>query len=64
MCDLKCSVCVAIVSVIIYLLFIEYVMKGTLQTSNETELWKSAEFLMFISVIVGYNINNMLMPSC
>ncbi len=75
--DLKCSFGVAIISVLIYLLLTVYIFPGSggkldsgeqaqfgQQGGKQTEWYRSLEFMMFVSVFAGYNLNQNFLKLC
>lgn len=68
--DWKCSVTTAIISVLVYLLIV-YVLNNTQLKANVGkevgtggEWYSSLEYLMFLSVLIGYNLNNHVFTAC
>jgi hypothetical protein len=64
----KCSTTVAILTVLVYLLLVT-MMKNNFGNDSgkeidETEWFKSMEFLLFVAVFVAYNLNSMLFTTC
>ena len=63
--DWKCAFGTAIISVLIYCLLITYIIpNGGVKLQYASEWWTSLEFLMLISVFVGYNLNNNFFTLC
>jgi len=71
--DVKCSITVAILSVLVYLLLINifqrvWDVEGKPTTvgveMNSTEWYKSMEVMMLVAVFLAYNINFYLFSSC
>ncbi len=63
--DLKCALGNAIVAVLIYLLITEKIFKGTGGKLSNVEHWyQSSEFMIFVSVLIGYGINTSVFKLC
>jgi len=64
----KCSVTVAIISVIVYLLLVMLMHQNGNQDAgksmDETEWFKSLEVMLLVSVFIAYNINAKLFSTC
>jgi hypothetical protein len=64
----KCSVTVAILTVLVYLL-LATLMKSNVgedsgKSMEETEWYKSMEFMLFLAVFIAYNLNSKLFNTC
>ena len=64
----KCSTTIAIITVLVYLLLVT-LMKSNAgedsgKTIEETEWFKSMEFILFLAVFLAYNLNSMLFNTC
>lgn len=67
--EVKCSITVAIISVLVYLLLINILnrsdsVKKFGASMDDTEWYKSMEVMMLVSVFLAYNINTYLFTSC
>ena len=62
--DVKCAFGAAIISVLIYCLLVTYILPGAGGKMENTEWYRSMEFLMLISVFIGYNINQKVFNMC
>ncbi len=66
--DWKCSITLAILTVLIYLLLVNLLSKvwgPTTGTSGESVEWfKSMEAVLFYTAIISYNVNQRLFASC
>jgi hypothetical protein len=63
--DFKCSVTNAIITVLIYLLFIKLVgANGNKSLQVSTNWYESMEVLLLVSALIGFNINVLLFGSC
>ena len=66
--DVKCSITVAILSVLVYLLLINIFSrvweKGVGEGMDKTEWYKSMEVMMLVAVFLAYIINLNLFTSC
>ena len=64
----KCSVTIAILTVLIYLLLVNVLERvwgpDVGKDMNNTEWFKSMEVLLFVGAIIAYNINVQLFSSC
>jgi len=64
----KCSTTVAILTVLVYLLLVTLMKSNFGEDSgrdmNETEWFKSMEFLLFLAVFVAFNLNSQLFNTC
>ena len=64
----KCSVTVAILTVLVYLLLVSLLKSNAGEDSGksleETEWYKSMEFLLFLAVFISYNLNSKLFNTC
>ena len=66
--DWKCSVTIAILTVLVYLLLVN-ILERTWGSDvgkdiNNTDWFKSLEVLLFVSALVAYNVNSYLFHSC
>lgn len=68
--DVKCSITTAILSVLVYLLLVNLMRRnsnlsqGLGEEMNDANWYKSMEFMMLISVFIGYNLNYYFFNSC
>ena len=62
--DFKCAFGAAIISVLIYCLIITYILPCAGGKMEYTEWYRSMEFLMLVSVFVGYNVNQNVFQMC
>ena len=62
--DFKCAFGAAIISVLIYCLIVTYIVTDGGGRMEYTTWYKSLEFLMLISIFLGYNINNHVFKLC
>ena len=67
--EVKCSITVAIISVLVYLLLINILNRSDSankfgESMDQTEWYKSMEVIMLVSVFLAYNINTYLFTSC
>jgi hypothetical protein len=54
-----------LIKIIIYLILVQGLLGVSAVASiKQTEWYQSTEFLMFVSVLVGYNVNKALLGSC
>ena len=66
--DWKCSITLAILTVLIYLLLVSMFKSMWGETTGTTgegvEWFKSMEAFIFYTVLISYNVNQMLFASC
>ncbi len=68
--DWKCSITLAILTVLIYILLVNIFKSlnkddGTIGTSGDAVDWyKSTEAFIMYSALISYNVNQMIFASC
>ena len=66
--DWKCSITLAILTVLIYLLLVNVLTKvwgpSTGMSGEGVEWYKSMEALLFYTALIAYNVNQRLFASC
>jgi hypothetical protein len=64
----KCSTTVAILTVLVYLLLVTILKSNHAEdsgkTMEETEWFKSMEFLLFVAAFIAYWVNSKLFQTC
>jgi uncharacterized membrane protein AbrB (regulator of aidB expression) len=64
----KCSTTVAILTVLVYLLLVTILKSNSGEDSGksmeETEWFKSMEFLLFVAAFIAYWVNSKLFQTC
>ncbi len=66
--DWKCSITLAILTVLIYLLLVNVLSKvwgpATGTSGESVEWYKSMEAVLFYTAIISYNVNQRLFATC
>ena len=63
--DWKCALTNAILTVLVYLLFVRLLGADSGKNMGESVQWyKSLEYMLLVSTFVAYNLNTVLFTSC